>query len=131
MSMPAAMMWRGVQVEQRSFAKFGDEAGLDAEIERRQTVKMERRRGQYEKKVTGMFFFEKCKARAGIWVSGAFAFVTNMSGPAELRRKTLPRALQSIDRHEHTYGPETTDPKTGETTQTCTTCGMKESFIAF
>jgi hypothetical protein len=54
MSMPAAMMWRGVQVEQRSFGKFGDEAGLDAEIERRQTVKMERRRGQYEKKVTGM-----------------------------------------------------------------------------
>eukprot|EP00842_Homolaphlyctis_polyrhiza_P005113 jgi/Hompol1/5602/HPOL_001222-RA len=79
------------QVEAFAFEKWGSEAALDAEFQRRDAEKQDRKAKQFKKKL------------------------------AELRKKTRTSAwqLERNTDHEHTYGPDSFDADTNTHYRTC------------
>ncbi|KAL1929857.1 hypothetical protein VTP01DRAFT_1011 [Rhizomucor pusillus] len=91
------MLYVREMVEQYAFKKWGGEQGLDAEYERREAQKKEKKDKKFKEKL------------------------------ADLRRRTMTSSWERKRQqgpHKHTFGSPVEDPETGITTQKCQECGL-------
>ncbi|RUS12657.1 hypothetical protein BC937DRAFT_87300 [Endogone sp. FLAS-F59071] len=91
------MLYVREQVQEYAFKKWGGAENLDAEFERRQAEKKRRKETEFKKKL------------------------------ADLRKRTMTSAWiekRNPPKHEHVFGDSVVDPETGESTQTCSECGL-------
>ncbi|CAG8473798.1 6993_t:CDS:2 [Scutellospora calospora] len=90
------MLYLREQVEEFSFEKWGGAEALDKEFEKRQNEKKKRKDKKFKTKL------------------------------ADLRKRTRTEELEKnrYNEHKHEFGTAVEDPKTGVSTQTCSSCGI-------
>ncbi|KAI9311835.1 XPA protein C-terminus-domain-containing protein, partial [Dichotomocladium elegans] len=91
------MLYVREMVEEYAFKKWGGEEGLDAEYERREIQKKEKKEKKFKEKL------------------------------ADLRRRTMTSTWERKRQkgpHKHVFGTPEEDPATGSTTETCIECGL-------
>ncbi|KAI7875304.1 DNA repair protein [Lichtheimia hyalospora FSU 10163] len=91
------MLYVREMVEEYAFKKWGGEEGLDAEYERREAQKKEKKDKRFKEKL------------------------------ADLRRRTMTSSWERKRQegpHKHVFGSPVEDPDTGATTETCVECGL-------
>ncbi|KAI9496781.1 XPA protein C-terminus-domain-containing protein [Zychaea mexicana] len=91
------MLYVREMVEEYAFKKWGSEEGLDAEYERRESQKNDKKDKKFKEKL------------------------------ADLRRRTMTSTWERKRQqgpHKHVFGTPKEDPETGLTTETCQECGL-------
>ncbi|RKP36658.1 XPA protein C-terminus-domain-containing protein, partial [Dimargaris cristalligena] len=98
------MLYVREQVEIYAFKRWGDEEALDREFERRVNEKKERKAKKFQASLRDL----RNRTRTSLWQKKEFNAI-----------------------HEHEFGPTAVNPETGESEQTCTTCGIKVEVEEF
>ncbi|KAG0245401.1 hypothetical protein BGW41_000028 [Actinomortierella wolfii] len=95
------MLYLRCQVEEYAFKKWGGPEGLDAEFERRERQKLERKEKKFKQELRDL----RNKTRTSVW-----------------QDKNLQKRPKT---HQHSFGVALVDPKTGASVQTCVECGIQ------
>ncbi|KAJ1990735.1 DNA repair protein rad14 [Dimargaris cristalligena] len=98
------MLYVREQVEIYAFKRWGGEEALDREFERRVNEKKERKAKKFQASLRDL----RNRTRTSLWQKKEFNAI-----------------------HEHEFGPTAVNPETGESEQTCTTCGIKVEVEEF
>lgn len=116
------------QLEEYAFSprKWGSAEALDAEFERRDVEKKERREKRFKTKLEDLKKRTRVEAYRRSRQAGA-AVGNGIGGAAQFGDKVTGR----FDRHEHEWGRAVEDPETGMTKKRCVECGMEVEELEF